>query len=113
MQRMPKLRGFKSFKPASEVVYTGQLESLKGKTVDNASLAEAGLISSAFVNVKLVFKGDISAAKTIKLQGASVGAIEAVEKAGGSFEVIDRQSRPVTNENNKKSRKAKKEAAEA
>src|SRR3954469_24308593 len=60
MQRMPKLRGFKSHKPASEVVYTGQLDALKAKTVDNAALAEAKLVSNAYVNVKLVVKGDVT-----------------------------------------------------
>jgi large subunit ribosomal protein L15 len=110
MQRIPKLRGFRSSKVKAEVVYTGQLESLKAKTVDNAALAEAGLISNAFCKVKLVVNGELKSAKNIKLQSASATAIAAVEAAGGSFETIARQSRPVTNEDNKKSRKAKKEA---
>lgn len=110
MQRLPKLRGFRSGKVKPEVVYTGQLEVVTGKTVDNNTLADAGLISNAYVSVKLVVKGEVSKAKTVKLQAASAQAVAAVEKAGGTFEAVDRQSRPVTNEDNKKSRKAKKEA---
>jgi large subunit ribosomal protein L15 len=110
MQRLPKLRGFRSSKVKAEVVYTGQLESIKDKTVDNAALAAAGLVSNAFCKVKLVVNGELSSAKTVKLQSASATAIAAVEAAGGSFEATTRQSRPVTNEKNAASRKAKKEA---
>lgn len=109
MQRLPKLRGFRSAKVKPEVVYTGQLEAVAGKTVDNNTLTEAGLTSNAYVSVKLVVKGEVSKAKTVKLQAASAQAVAAIEKAGGTFETVARQSRPVTNEDNKKSRKAKKE----
>lgn len=108
MQRLPKLRGFKSHKPVVEVVYTGQLDKLSGKTVDNASLAEAGLAANAYSTVKLLVRGDVTKAKAVKLQLASAGAVAAIEKAGGSFEVVDRQSRPVTNDKNAGSRKTKK-----
>jgi large subunit ribosomal protein L15 len=110
MQRLPKLRGFRSSKVKAEVVYTGQLDALKAKAVDNVALAEAGLVSNAFSKVKLVVKGELKSAKTVKLQSASVTAIAAVEAAGGSFETVTRPSRPVTNEKNASSRKAKKEA---
>jgi large subunit ribosomal protein L15 len=110
MQRLPKLRGFRSSKVAPEVVYTGQLDALTGKTVDNAALAEAKLVSNAFVSVKLVVKGEITKPKTVALQAASATAIAAIEKAGGSFVTADRQQRPVTNEANAQSRKAKREA---
>jgi len=96
MQRTPKLRGFKSFKPKSEVVYTGHLDDLAGKTVDATALAEAGLISSAFVNVKLISNGEVTKKVTVKLQAASGSAKEAVKKAGGSFEQVAQLARPKT-----------------
>jgi len=111
MQRLPKLRGFTSHRVAPETVYTGQLEGLKGKTVDSAVLAEAGLISSEFVNVKLLVNGELKSAKTVSLQAASAGAIEAVEKAGGSVKIVERSARVKTAE--RKSRKAKMEDAKA
>ena len=55
-----------------------------------------GLISNAFVRVKLLLKGDVTKKVTVKLQGASAGAIAAVEKAGGSFEKISLQARPAS-----------------
>ena len=96
MQRLPKLHGFTSHRTPAEVVYTGQLDELKAKVVDAAALAEAGLVSSAYVHVKLLVKGDVAKKHDVKLQGASEGAIAAVQKAGGSFEKVPRSARPVT-----------------
>lgn len=95
MKRLPKLRGFKSFKTPTEIIYTGQLEQVKGN-VTNTSLFEAGLVSSPFTHVKLVVKGEVSKKLTVKLQSASNAAIEAVQKAGGSFEAVEQQKRPST-----------------
>jgi large subunit ribosomal protein L15 len=96
MQRMAKLPGFTGYKIPPETVYTGQLDAVKGKTVDNAALADAGLVSNAFVKVKLIVQGEVTKAHDVKLQGASGAAIEAVQKAGGTFEKVARNARPVT-----------------
>lgn len=96
MQRLPKLQGFKSKRVPAEVVYTGQLDKLTAKVIDTASLAEAGLVSSAYVNVKLLVKGDVTKKHDVKVQAASESAIAAVQKAGGSFEKITRTARPAT-----------------
>jgi large subunit ribosomal protein L15 len=96
MQKLPKLPGFKSHRVAPENVYTGQLEQLNGKTVTAETLAEAGLISNPYVSVKLLSKGELTKSVTVKLSRASAGAIEAIEKAGGSFEKTARLSRPKT-----------------
>src|SRR5579863_2024931 len=58
MQHLPKLRGFQSHKMPAEVVYTSQLNSLSAKTIDTSVLAGAGLITSPYVNVKLLVKGE-------------------------------------------------------
>jgi large subunit ribosomal protein L15 len=102
VQRLPKLRGFKSKRTPIEVVYTGQIEALKKAAIDNQVLFEAGLISSPYVGVKLLLNGDLKSKKTIKLQNASKKAAEAVTKAGGGFTKIDRVGRPA-----KKSQKTK------
>lgn len=91
--RLPKLRGFKSHRPKTENIYTGQLDTLKG-AITNQSLFEAGLVSSAFGRVKLVVDGDVKSKHDIKLQGITAKALEMVKKAGGSFEKVDRQARP-------------------
>lgn len=94
MQRLPKLPGFRSFRTSAEVVYTGQLNGL-GTKVTNATLAEAGLVSNAYTSVKLVVKGEVTKKVAVELQNASARAIDAVEKAGGTFTKVDRQPRPA------------------
>jgi large subunit ribosomal protein L15 len=96
MQRLPKLHGFRSFKTPVETVYTGQLDAIKAKTIDATAVAEAGLVSSAFVRVKLVVKGEITKKHDVKLQGASETAIAAIQKAGGTFEKVTQQLRPAS-----------------
>jgi large subunit ribosomal protein L15 len=96
MQALPKLPGFRSHKVKSENVYTGQLDALSTKTIDTVALADAKLISSAYVAVKLIVKGDITKKVTVKLPRASQTAIAAVEAAGGTFEKVERLPRPAT-----------------
>ena len=95
MQKLPKLPGFRSYHTAAETVYTGQLESL-GLSIDAHRLAQAGLISNPYVVVKLLVKGDLTKKVTVKLPQASMNAITAVEKAGGSFERTARLQRSNT-----------------
>lgn len=92
MKRLPKVRGFKSKRTPMVTVYTGDLASVKG-TVDNFSLFEAGLVAHPYSRVKLVVRGEVSGKHTVKLQGASKTAIEAVKKAGGSFDVVEQIKR--------------------
>ncbi|MEK7603320.1 MAG: 50S ribosomal protein L15, partial [Patescibacteria group bacterium] len=46
MQRLPKLRGFRSIKPKAENIFTDQLAQISGSTIDNFTVFDAGLISS-------------------------------------------------------------------
>jgi large subunit ribosomal protein L15 len=85
MQAVPKLKGFRSLADKAEVVYTGNLNNLKG-TVDNFALYEASLISSPYVKVKVISRGELTVKITLKVQFASKTAIEALKKTGGSFE---------------------------
>ena len=88
MQAVPKLKGFKSIHPKAEVVYTDRLNELSGK-VDNFAMFEAGLISSPFVKVKVISRGEISKKINLETQFASSSAAEAIEKAGGSFKKVE------------------------
>ncbi len=87
MQAIPKLKGFKSLHPKAEVVYTENLNTLSGE-VDNFVLAEANLITSPFVKVKVITRGELTAKISLKTQFASKTAISALEKAGGSFQKV-------------------------
>jgi len=95
MQRLPKLRGFRSTRPVVEVVYTSQLEQLSGGTIDNFMLAANGLVSNPHTKVKVIVKGDITKKRVVKLQFASQSAIAAIQKAGGTFTVAPQVKRPA------------------
>ena len=94
MQAIPKLKGFKSIHPKAELVYTDRLNELSGK-VDNYALAKAQMISSPFVKVKVITRGELTAKIDLETQFASKTAIEAIKKAGGSFKKVAVPQRPA------------------
>jgi len=57
-------------------------------TIDHAALKAAGLARGGKDGVRLLGKGELTAKLGFKVAGASKGAREAVEKAGGSIELI-------------------------
>ncbi|HEX6416240.1 MAG TPA: 50S ribosomal protein L15 [Candidatus Saccharimonadales bacterium] len=88
VRRTPKARGFKSLRTPAQVVYLDHLNAFKGKTVDNASLFEAGLIATPFHTVKIIARGELTEKVTLRVQAASKSVQEAVVKAGGTFEKV-------------------------
>ena len=90
-RRLPK-RGFnnKIFRKDFKVVNLGRLQAAldSGKlkaddTLDGAALVSSGLLRRLDDGVRLLAKGELRAAITIEVAGASEAAIAAVEKAGG------------------------------
>lgn len=94
MQAVPKLKGFKSIHPKAEVVYTDRLNELSGK-IDNYALAEASMISSPFVKVKVITRGEVTKKIELETQFASKTAVQAIKKAGGSFKQVPILQRPA------------------
>ena len=86
VQAVPKARGFKSLRTPAQVVYLDRLAEFDGKTADNFTMFEAGLIATPFHTVKVIARGELSAKVTLKVQGASKSVVEAIKKAGGAFE---------------------------
>jgi len=70
-----------------KVIDAGKLDS--NGTIDHAALKAAGLARGGKDGVRLLGKGTLSAKLSFVVAGASKGAIEAVEKAGGSVQVIE------------------------
>jgi large subunit ribosomal protein L15 len=96
--RLPK-RGFNNFfaKDYAEVnlgaiqklVDAGKLD---GKAViDHQALKTAGVGRGGKDGVRILGKGDFSAKLSFRVDGVSKGAREAIEKAGGSVELIERK----------------------
>ena len=69
-----------------KLIDSGKLDS-KG-TLDQAALQAVGLARGGRDGVRLLGKGELKAKLAFKVAGASKGAREAVEKAGGSIEII-------------------------
>jgi large subunit ribosomal protein L15 len=97
--RLPK-RGFNNIfaKDYAEVnlgaiqkaLDAGRLEA-KG-TIDHGALKAAGLARGGKDGVRVLGKGELKAKLALKIAGASKGAREAIEKAGGSIELIERKN---------------------
>jgi large subunit ribosomal protein L15 len=72
-----------------KAIDAGKLD-IKG-TLDHDALKAAGLARGGKDGVRLLGKGELKAKLNLKLAGVSKGAREAVEKAGGSIELIERK----------------------
>jgi large subunit ribosomal protein L15 len=94
-RRLPK-RGFTNIfaKEYNEVgldtvqaaIDAGKLDAKK--KVDGAALKAAGVIRKAKDGVRLLANGELKAAVTFEIEGASKAAAAAVEKAGGSVKIV-------------------------
>lgn len=87
-QAVPKKRGFKTLRTPAQVVYLDHLNALAGKTIDNSRLFEEGYISTPFHAVKVIARGELTKKVDLKVQAASKSVVEAVKKAGGTFEKV-------------------------
>lgn len=87
-RRLPK-RGFTNiFKKVYQIVNVADLERCEPGEITGETLAKAGLIRKAAAPFKLLGKGDVQKAFTVKAQAFSKSAIEKIEKAGGKAEVV-------------------------
>ena len=85
-RRLPKV-GFRSkLKADTAEIRLYQLEQLKDTTVDLATLIAANLIDARAKKCKVVAKGEIKRAYTLKPLLATAGAKSAIEAAGGKME---------------------------
>ncbi len=89
-RRIPKLRGFnRANKEYFALVNVGRLGDFPAKsTVGPEELRAAGLIKKRG-RVKVLGEGDLSQSITVRAHAFSLGAIEKINAAGGSAEVIE------------------------
>lgn len=105
LQRMPKLKGFKN---PSKVDYfalnVGLLDSRfnDGDTVDAKALVEKGIIKKESP-LKLLGTGELTKKLTITVNIASKSAIEKVEKAGGTMNLLGKITTKKPKEETKES----------
>jgi len=90
-RRLPK-RGFSNVRFADPVAVVN-VEALnrfrKGTQVDPARLREAGLVKGRDRRVKILGRGEVTKALTVRAHAFSASARERIEGAGGQAEVIE------------------------
>ena len=69
-----------------QAIEAGKLDAKQ--PITSESLRAAGIVASGRDGVRLLGKGEIKAKLALKVAGASKSAVAAIEKAGGSVEVI-------------------------
>ena len=98
-RRLPK-RGFVNiFRKEFAVANVGRIQAAidAGKldakgTITIANLQEAGVVGKVVDGVRLLAQGNLKSKVTLEVSGASKGAVEAVEKAGGSVTILSKNS---------------------
>ena len=73
-----------------KVIDAGKLDAKA--VLDQAALQAAGLARGGKDGVRLLGEGDLKAKLNVRVAGISKGAREAVEKAGGSVELVERKN---------------------
>ena len=88
-RRLPK-RGFTNiFRKEYRVVNVERLNKFEaGATVGPDELLGAGVIPKGKLDVKVLGDGDLSVALTVRAHAFTKGAVEKIQGAGGSVEVI-------------------------
>ena len=107
-QRLPK-RGFSSrvANDYAEINLSKLQQFIDAKkidikdTLDEEALVKSGLVRRSKDGIRLLGNGDLKSKITLKITGATKSAIEAVEKAGGKVEIIDKSVAPVVRKKKK------------
>jgi len=85
-RRLPK-RGFRSAMSQNMAeIRLHELNLIEGEVVDLASLRTAGLLNASHLRAKVVLSGELNKAVTLRGIGATKGAKEVIEAAGGKIE---------------------------
>jgi large subunit ribosomal protein L15 len=87
-RRTPKAKGFRNpFRVEYVVVNLDVLETLEETEIDPGVLRAHGLVAKRGL-VKILGRGEVSRALTVRAHAFSQGAIRAIEGAGGRVETI-------------------------
>ena len=91
-RRLPK-RGFTNiFRKEYAIINIGRLEQLEGEAFDPGRLLELGAIKKLGTGLKVLGSGELTRKITVKAHVFSKSALEKIQKAGGSGEVIGSES---------------------
>ncbi|HTX34606.1 MAG TPA: 50S ribosomal protein L15 [Bryobacteraceae bacterium] len=87
-RRLPK-RGFKNiFKKQYAIVNLGRLEKLQGDSFTVDGLVASGVVQKLGEGLKVLGSGQLTRAITVEAHQFSKSAVEKIQKAGGTVQVI-------------------------
>jgi large subunit ribosomal protein L15 len=90
-RRLPK-RGFTNiFRQEYAIVNVGRLEQLEGSAFDPGRLLELGVIKKLGAGLKVLGSGDITRTLNVRAHVFSKSALEKIQKAGGTGQVIEKE----------------------
>jgi len=89
-RRLPK-RGFTNiFHKEYTIVNVGALESLEGDNFTPESLLERGIVKKLNAGLKILGNGELTKKINVRAHVFSKSALDKIQKAGGSAEVIEK-----------------------
>jgi large subunit ribosomal protein L15 len=94
-RRMPKV-GFRSkIQPLHAEVRLDELAKVDAAVIDLDALKKANVVPTFAAQAKVVLSGEIKKAVTLQGIGATKGAREAIEKAGGTVGALPEKPKPA------------------
>lgn len=89
VRRVPK-RGFTNiFRKEAVIINLDSLAKIAGAEIGPAEMAAAGFLKPASARVKVLGRGDIAGAKTVRAHQFSASAVKKIEAAGGKAVIIE------------------------
>jgi len=89
VRRVPK-RGFTNvFRKEAAVINLDRLAKIAGTDIGPAEMAAAGALKPASARVKILGRGELAEAKTIRAHQFSASAAKKIEAAGGKAVVVE------------------------
>ncbi len=93
-RRLPK-RGFTNiFHKEYAIVNVGALEKLEGDTFTAESLMAAGVVKKLGAGLKILGNGELTRKISVQAHVYSKSALDKIQKAGGSAEVLQKSAAP-------------------
>ncbi len=107
-RRMPK-RGFNNYNAKKYfVINIGSIQSFidekridTSKTLELSYLLEQGIAKGVYSGLRVLGEGELKDKISIKAEHATAKAKEAIEKAGGSVEIIEKRDRSLKKKDSK------------
>ena len=97
-RRLPK-RGFTNiFHKEYAIVNVGALEKLDGDTFSAESLMAAGVVKKLGAGLKILGNGELTRKISVQAHVYSKSALDKIQKAGGSAEVLQKSATPEKTE---------------